>query len=437
MRFRNSLRFRIFATFLALGLLLGPLLALGFITLANELEELSIQRALAVRLSQVTTSTPKHQAASHSSPNWRIFGNIDPEDIPEDLQGKTGLYTLEAGKAATREADLPEDSAAGSGGSIRSWFLAVEEKQGVTYVVASDQTMLERRESLSTWVIAAGTLLSVCASLWFGYTTTSRLIRPLQTLAAATIGNDSDANTIDPNEYPPDEIGQLAHALRRKHDGLNDSLVREKAFSAEVAHELRNPLAVIQSTMEILHRDSNLSAPSSRAVNRALDASHEMNETLTALLLLGRERNAPASYPPVAVARVLLPLIEKHSGHCAAPLHWKQVGAATLHAPPEAIRMVADNLIRNALQNTPSGRVDVTLLEDRLIVTDTGIGIPPAELAAVRENGIRGSNALGSGSGLGLALIDRLCAAFEWRLDIQSELGAGTTVSWWFDSHAY
>ena len=435
MQYRNSLRFRIFATFLATGLVLGPLLALGFITLENELEEFSIQRTLAARLNHVmATSEEASGAATPDSPRWRIFGNIDVADLPAELHGKTGLYMLEAGKPPERETGLPPDSVAEAQDNSRSWFLAVGQRAGVTYVVASDQTMLEHRESLTGWVITAGTFLSVCASLWFGYTITSRLIQPLQQLAAATTGNSDDSITINPDDYPPDEIGQLAHALKRKHDGLSESLVREKAFSAEVAHELRNPLAVIQSTMEIIEGDSNLRAPSARALNRALEASREMSETLATLLLLGREHSDSARYPAVAVAALLLPLIEKYSGQSTTQLHWEQRGQPTLCAPPEAIRMVADNLLRNALQNTPTGRVDVSLLDHQLIIRDTGIGIPAAELAAVRENGIRGSNALVSGSGLGLSLVERLCSRFGWQLEIQSTLGKGTTVQWWFDN---
>ena len=94
--------------------------------------------------------------------------------------------------------------------------------------------------------------------------------------------------------------------------------------------------------------------------------------------------------------------------------------------------MIADNLVRNALQNTPAGQVKVSLMTDRMVVQDTGIGIPASEIEAVRRNGIRGSNASGSGSGLGLALVDRLCQTFGWRFEIQSQINEGTTATWYF-----
>jgi signal transduction histidine kinase len=432
MQYRNSLRFRIFATFLGAGLLLGPLLALGFISIANELEEFAVERALAGRLSEVMAAAGEAPTtATPDSPEWRAFGDIDLADIPAELSGKTGIYTVESGKPPELAENLPRQQESDDHRALRSWFLAVGQKEGVNYVVASDQTMLELRESLSTWVIVAGTFLSVCASLWLGYFMASRLIRPLQQLAAATAGNDG--GKIDPQDYPPDEIGQLATALKNRHDELTHALMRERAFSAEVAHELRNPLAVIQSTMEIIEHDSGLASGSSRALGRALDAAGEMNETLGALLLVGREQHALPTYAPLDVATLLQPVIEKNSAGISTQLQWRTIGAPSLRAPAMVIRMIADNLIKNAKQNTPSGQVDVSLYVDRLVVRDTGIGIPPAELALVRERGVRGSNAQGEGSGLGLALVDRLCRTFGWSLDIQSRIGEGTTATWWFD----
>jgi signal transduction histidine kinase len=159
-----------------------------------------------------------------------------------------------------------------------------------------------------------------------------------------------------------------------------------------------------------------------------------MNDTLSSLLLLGRERTSPVPYPAVDIAAVLRATIDKNSEQSAEMIGWEQGASPKLHAPEAAIRirMIADNFIRNAVRNTPSGQVKVSLMADRVIIRDAGIGIPPSELEAIRRNGIRGSNALGSGSGLGLALVERLCKAFGWDFNIQSQVGEGTTVTWHF-----
>ncbi|MEZ5504180.1 MAG: hypothetical protein R3E50_16545, partial [Halioglobus sp.] len=113
MPYRNSLRFRVFATFLGTGLLLGPLLATGFITLANELEEFAIERALAGRLGQVmATNDVTSPATPSGTPGWRVFGDISLPDLPLELAGKSGIYTIQSGKRPELDGPLPENQPA-------------------------------------------------------------------------------------------------------------------------------------------------------------------------------------------------------------------------------------------------------------------------------------------------------------------------------------
>ena len=432
MQYRNSLRFRIFFTFVGAGLLLGPLLVLAFLTIANELEEFAIERALVGQLQKVMTKSEQVTPPEDPNlPNLRIFGDIPHDDISPDLHGKNGIYEVSPGNRPAYEKALPPARLIDPGQA--TWILAVGSQGATTYVVASDQTTMETRESLTSWVVAAGTLLSVSASLWVGYLFTKRLIKPLHQLAAATSTNDDqETSEINPEDYPPDEIGQLATALKHDRERRTEALLREKAFSAEVAHELRNPLAVMQSTMEIIERDSALQPSSGRALERALEAAQEMNETLSALLLLGRSQPSLARYAAVDLATVLRSIVDKNSAQSTTAIALEEIDTPRLQAPEAAIRMIADNLVRNALQNTPAGQVKVSLMTDRMVVQDTGIGIPASEIEAVRRNGIRGSNASGSGSGLGLALVDRLCQTFDWRFEIQSQINEGTTATWYF-----
>ena len=434
MPYRNSLRFRIFLAFVGAGLLLGPLLAYVFLTVSNELEEFAIAGVLVGELQQIMDAPDESGFVSHPrSPNLRIFGDIPAGGVPLELEGKNGIFDISPEGNAEYEGPLSLVKIIHPDIVGRSWIVAVGSRGTSTFVVAADQTAIEIRESLVTRIVAAGTIFSVCASLWVGYLFTRRLIRPLQQLAAATFsGNGEETGQINPAEYPPDEIGQLATALKHDRERRAEALIREKAFSAEVAHELRNPLAVMQSTMEIIERDSGLASTSVRALDRALVAAREMSETLAALMLLGRENTSHATYPVVDMATVIARIIDMNSAQSATGIDWEHISAPRLQAPEAAIRMIADNLVRNAVQNTPFGKVTVSLMTDRLIVRDTGIGIPPSELAAVRLNGVRGSNTRGSGSGLGLALVDRLCKTFGWDLDIQSQVNEGTTATWRF-----
>ena len=83
---------------------------------------------------------------------------------------------------------------------------------------------------------------------------------------------------------------------------------------------------------------------------------------------------------------------------------------------------IAGNLIRNAQQHSLGRTVQVSLEADRLVVKDDGVGLPSG--AAGR--------APTAGSGLGLSLVQRLCARFGWTLRIESAPGEGTRVEWRF-----
>jgi len=97
-----------------------------------------------------------------------------------------------------------------------------------------------------------------------------------------------------------------------------------------------------------------------------------------------------------------------------------------LTVPPPVFQIALTNLIRNALQSTPNGNIAVDVRMDRVVVSDTGVGIAAKDLRTVTQPHVRGSGS--EGFGLGLSIVSRLCDRFGWLLDIQSVVGSGTTV---------
>ena len=100
--------------------------------------------------------------------------------------------------------------------------------------------------------------------------------------------------------------------------------------------------------------------------------------------------------------------------------------------PRDVVESIARNLIRNACQHARARSIQVVLQADRLQVIDDGVGVPAAELPQILARGARGTNARGSGFGLGLSLVQRLCDRFGWTLSVDSQPGVSTRVEWRF-----
>jgi signal transduction histidine kinase len=89
------------------------------------------------------------------------------------------------------------------------------------------------------------------------------------------------------------------------------------------------------------------------------------------------------------------------------------------------IACVVNNLLLNAVNFTDHGVIEVKLTAAELVVRDTGIGIPPGDLARIFERRYRGPQS--RGLGLGLYLVSRICARLAWTMEAESAEGSGTT----------
>jgi len=94
-------------------------------------------------------------------------------------------------------------------------------------------------------------------------------------------------------------------------------------------------------------------------------------------------------------------------------------------APESVIAVTVGNLISNAIRYTPSGEVVCTIGNGRILVEDTGPGIPEKELSLVMNRHYRGEGVSGKGSGLGLAISKRLCELYGWSIHFQNRETGG------------
>jgi signal transduction histidine kinase len=262
-----------------------------------------------------------------------------------------------------------------------------------------------------------------------------RTARPIgEVMDAAEKITDGDLSARAP-VYGPSDVRNLAGAFNRMAERLETNERQRRDLLADVAHELRTPLAVIRGRVEGI-RDGLYEADGEHLelIERETDVMARLLEDLQLLsnaeagaIRLHRERLEPRELVETAEAA--------HRGEAAE----RGVALRAEMAPDlpaldvDRVRIgeVLANLVSNALRHTPAGGI-VTIGAGRdaagvaFRVTDTGEGIEPDELAHIFDRFARSAES--RGSGLGLAIAKSLVQAHGGTISAESEPGRGTTI---------
>ena len=409
-RLGGSLRLRVLAYFLACGLVLGPVIAGLILFISFQLEERAIERVLESRLEAAIAAPEAHLLRrSRRVPNVRVLTSQALDGIP------ASLFEL-------------EDGVHEYGRGQQEWFVALRTlDDGRRIAVVENTDALELRERVSRLTLAGGSLVTVYLALWLGFRISRRMLQPLERLADSVSGDrDFDASRRVDYGHANDEIGALASALQGYRERIISALQRERAFSADASHELRNPLAVILSSAELLAERASEDG-TRRAAQRIVDAALQMDRTVTTLLLLAREQVLDGHLEAVAVTDHVDAVVTRvRDEYPSSALEVHHLGHPVIRSSPHALEVVVGNLVRNAVQHSGGGATRVWVHEDRLVIEDEGQGIPDHEFPRVLEPGVRGSGAGGHGTGLGLPLALRICERMGWRVSLRSAPGEGT-----------
>ncbi len=223
-------------------------------------------------------------------------------------------------------------------------------------------------------------------------------------------------------------------------DALKDS------FISTVSHELRTPVTSIVGYLEMLGdgQFGELSRNQRGAVARVEANSGRLLALVDDLLTLARMNDAPdpvgsgAPVPLVDVVRSGCAVVSPQADHAGVRLRQPEAQAAGpwVQGDRQALEGVVINLVGNAVKFTPAGGDVVVELEQdgsdrvRLCVRDTGIGIPAEELELLFRRFFRSSAVRGSsipGSGLGLAIVQGVVQRHAGTIEVESEVGVGTT----------
>jgi two-component system heavy metal sensor histidine kinase CusS len=343
-------------------------------------------------------------------------------------------------------APLPEPADVHTHGRLFSLVSAEQEAGGRRYLlqVAQDRSADESFRKTFAMLLGAVLAIGTAAAAGVAVTVTRRGLRPLaeMTRAVRRVGPQHLYERLGDAGWPS-ELQPLARGFDEMLDRLEDSFTRLSQFSADLAHELRTPVANIRGEAEVALTRTR-SAEEYRAVIESNVAECErLSQMIDSLLFLARaeapEREVEKKCFEGRVA------IENIASYYEAMAEERGVkiayeGAAEVCADPILFGRAVSNLVANALRFTPEGgSVRITLLSaadaTEVAVSNTGAGIPREHLPRIFDRFYRVDPSRSSeGTGLGLALVKSIAVLHGGTATASSEPGRGTTVTLRFPS---
>jgi len=298
---------------------------------------------------------------------------------------------------------------------------------------------------LLIWIGSCGLAILVPLLIFgAGMRTYRRYAAPLaDVMAAADAVADGDLS-VRVSEQAGGEIGGLARSFNHMTEELERNDQQRRNMSADVAHELRTPLHIIQGNLEgVLDK---VYEPTDEHIAATLDEARSLGRLVEDLqtISLVEAGQLPMQQETVDVGELLTD-ISTSFGPAAEiaeinlqVAHPNRAPSLFVYADPGRLDQIVTNLVANALRHTPAGGqilLDAILEEDlvQITVADNGDGISEEDLPRVFDRFWRGDRSRSRhdsvGGGLGLAIVRQLVEAHGGHVAVESEVSQGTTFT--------
>lgn len=280
--------------------------------------------------------------------------------------------------------------------------------------------------------ISTGSLLTGGLSLWC----TRSIVRPLKAIERSVRRfNEGDYSVRVPDSSIP-EIQHLNLTLNNVASHLQGLEERRHTLISDLAHELSAPLTVLRANLEMLEFSAaELTPDLQQQLLRETERMTRLLQDLKALSSI-EDGSLPLHCAPFAPADVLYGaarMIGSQSSRVAFHLNIPEP-LPLVFADADRVQQILLNLLTNAFRYTPQGSVSLSVWNDErdlwVSVTDTGIGIAPQDMTRIFDRFYRADTARQlhrNGSGIGLAVTQRLIQLMGGQLQVESEVGQGST----------
>jgi signal transduction histidine kinase len=325
-------------------------------------------------------------------------------------------------------------------GSISLLFIAGI--GAIIYLVLTQQTEIIR----GSWLLLLCGIpfIFIFITSIIGNVTFRRFGRPMSNILSAIDSiSEGDLSVRVPEHYPR-QFGQLAKRFNHMIAELERAEQQRRNLTADIAHELRTPLHIIQGNLEGII--DGVYQPTPEHINNTLDETKLLARLVNDLqtLSLAEAGQLPLHPTRFLLADLLADLISSFSAQAASlgislqtNIHDK---SKEFSADYDRLNQVLSNLISNAIRHTPQGGTISLVTESissappygdgiRIVIRDTGEGIPAENIPFIFDRFWRGDKSRTErvNSGLGLAIAKQLILAHHGTIEVQSKVDEGTT----------
>ena len=306
-----------------------------------------------------------------------------------------------------------------------------------------EQEIQETKEDFLLRSVIATTIIILLSSVCT-YFLTKKTLTPLQKLTSEV--SQIQAQNLSTQLAVPnskDEIAQLTSSFNEMLTRLDNAFSTQKQFSANAAHELRTPLAVLQTNLEVFEKKQEPEMVEYRQLFTMIkEQTARLSQLVGTLLDMTNLKSVPRT-DQVALEELvdevfcdLDPVAEK----AGISIHFDDSSSQDSHTDVTGsyvlLYRAVYNLVENAIKyNRPNGSVTVSVKEKNsqvmILVKDTGIGISPENQKKIFDPFFRvdksRSRAMG-GAGLGLALVDSIAKEHRGTVKVLESSSAGSTI---------
>ena len=415
---RLNLRLRITATIATVCIVIVSIIGVTFYEASEDMEQALVDQLVGEELNfliQHYRANPHHAPAFGSNVQYYIVKNdADQQALPAFVRGlQPGQYEIDIGE----------------GRGDRD--IAIRDLDGTRFVVVYSIGPYEDREREFRELVIYSLVGVGILAIVLGYVLSGFLTRQLMHLATRVADlKPGQSYAPLPNEGLDRDVAVLAEALDAYQLKIIAMLKREQEFTANVSHELRTPLTMICTSCDLLVTEPGLSEKGCERIGYIRQAVEHMRGQVEGLLFMAREQD-PTDIEQVSLSECVHDMVSPLRSEIerkGLALHIDIAPTAILNASRNALHLVLVNLIRNAVRYTEHGYIRVAFDGERVIVSDSGIGIAPERVSRIFDRNYRVADTQ-EGFGIGLDIVRRICEQLGWLIEVSSQPAVGSSFA--------